>query len=467
MNDDGPAIYEAWDMTAPVVPPRSRLFHINPAGFGTPLVECLTSYYSRVAKAHSVSPGALQNYEVPKYGVRRRNIFHYGLKPRVRSFTASINGTGAVAADYVSSIGRLTAREDLQYLTMIPWKSLFPAPMLMRGVAAWCPVCLTDWEKAGSTVYVPLLWTLEAVKFCPCHRHPLRLTCPHCSLPQPLLGQRSWVGLCTHCKGWLGSDSGTDDPDRYSALHPETPEWEVWAASQIADLIEAGFHTPPLVTREQFAELVRIGSELEGLSSFARILGVSSTSVCEWRRGVKHPILPAYLRLARTFNVTLADLLTGKVSMAGLQALNFEGVPRWHNLWARRHTRFNRAKAARQMDEALREVPAPSLNTLEKRTGYHKSTLLKHFPDQCTAVKQRFRAFSAASIQELQAKKIAEFRQVAYQLHEQGTELFVNTVRKRMSVPKSLDCSIARVVLAEVKREILERCPHVDRVAAS
>ena len=181
--------------------------------------------------------------------------------------------------------------------------------------------------------------------------------------------------------------------------------------------------------------------------------GTETDCVREWV--LKHPILPAYLRLARTFNVTLADLLTGKVSMAGLQALNFEGVPRWHNLWARRHTRFNRAKAARQMDEALREVPAPSLNTLEKRTGYHKSTLLKHFPDQCTAVKQRFRAFSAASIQELQAKKIAEFRQLAYQLHEQGTELFVNTVRKRMSVPKSLDCSIARVVLAEVKREIL------------
>jgi DNA-binding transcriptional regulator YdaS (Cro superfamily) len=467
MNDDGPAIYEAWDMTAPVVPPRSRLFHISPAGLGTPLVECLTSYFSRVAQAHSVSPGALQNHEVPKYGARRVNIFYYGLRSRVRSFTASINGTGAVAADYVSAIGRLTAREDLRFLTMIPWKSLFPAPMLMRGVAAWCPVCLTSWEKAGSTVYAPLLWTLEAVKFCPCHRHPLRLTCPHCSQPQPLLGQQSWVGFCTHCKRWLGLDSGTDHPDRYSALHQGAPEWEVWAAGQIGGLIEAGFHNPPLVTTEQLAKLVRIGSELEGLSSFARILGVSSTSVCEWRRGVKHPILPAYLRLARTFNVTLADLLTGKVSPDELQTLNFEDVPHWRNLCARRHTRFNKAKAAHEMDEALREVPAPSLNTLEKRTGYHKSTLQIHFPDQCNAVKKRYRQFSAASFQERQTQKIAEFRQVAHQLHEQGTELFVNTVLKRMSVPKSLDFRIARVVLAEVKREIQARYTHADTIAAS
>ena len=57
MRNDDPATYETWDMTAPVVPPRSRLFHINPVGFGTSLVECLTSYFSRVAQAHSVSAG--------------------------------------------------------------------------------------------------------------------------------------------------------------------------------------------------------------------------------------------------------------------------------------------------------------------------------------------------------------------------------------------------------------------------
>ena len=101
-----------------------------------------------------------------------------------------------------------------------------------------------------------MLWTLEVVKFCPYHRHPLRLTCPHCALPQQLLGQCSWVGFCTRCKRWLGSDSGKDDPERYSVLHQESPEWEIWVAGQIADLIQVAFSTPPLVTRGQLAELV-------------------------------------------------------------------------------------------------------------------------------------------------------------------------------------------------------------------
>jgi len=461
MSTDGLAAYETWDMTAPAVPPRSRLFHINPVGFGTSLVECLTSYFSRLAQAHSVSAGALHHHEVTKHGAHRQNIFSCGIKSRARSFTAGINGMGSLAADFVSAIGKLTARSDLQYLTMIPWNSLFPSPMLMRGVAAWCPVCLASWQKSGKTVYVPLLWTLEVVKFCPYHRNPLRLTCPHCALPQPLLGQCSWVGFCTRCKRWLGSDSGKDHPEGYSVLHQETPEWEIWVAGQIADLIQAAFCNPPLVTREQLGGLVRIGSDLEGLSSFARILGVSATSVCAWRMGTKNPVLPAYLRLARVFNVRLADLLTGRVSPGVMQSLDFGSVPHWRNLWVRRRTLFNKTKVARQMDDALRELPPPSLRTFHKRNGYHDATLQKHFPDKCNAIKKRFREYCEAAMHDRQAKKIAEFRQVAHKLHEQGTELFVNRVLTRMSVPKSLDHRIACELLAEIKREILanERPP--------
>ena len=53
--------------------------------------------------------------------------------------------------------------------------------------------------------------------------------------------------------------------------------------------------------------------------------------------------------------------------------------------------------------------------------------------------------------------KIAEFRKIAYQLHEQGIELFVNRMLTRMSVPKSLDYHIACELLAEIKREILAK----------
>ena len=58
-------------------------------------------------------------------------------------------------------------------------------------------------------------------------------------------------------------------------------------------------------------------------------------------------------------------------------------------------------------------------------------------------------------VRERHAQKIAEFRKIAYQLHEQGIELFVNRMLTRMSVPKSLDYRTACELLAEIKREIL------------
>jgi transcriptional regulator with XRE-family HTH domain len=374
---------------------------------------------------------------------------------RLRAFTSGINGIGSLAAKFASALGQLTARTDLQYLTMLPWKALFPTTMLMRGVAAWCPVCLSSWEQAGKPIYVPLLWTLEVVKFCPYHRHPLRLTCPHCGLAQPLIGQCSRVGFCTRCRRWLGVDSGKDDARRYSVVHQETPEWEVWVATQLTELIEAGFHNPPLLTTEHLTRLVRLGTELEGLSGFARILGVSTTALTQWRLGAKHPVLPVYLRLARVFQVTLTDLLSGKVSAEQRQALDLGGIPFWRTLHARRRPHFDNLKASEQIEQALSELPPRSLRGFAMRTGYHAATLRKHFPNQCMAIQERFREAQAASTKQRHAQKVVEFRQIAQQLHEESIHLCVNAVLKRMSRPKSLEYSIAREVLADVQREIL------------
>lgn len=454
MRPDDLATYERWDMTAPPVPPRSRFFNLSPAGLSTSMVECLTSYISRLAQAHSVTPGVLYNREVTKRGPTRRNIFACGIKSNARSFTCCINATGGVASDFVSAIEEMTARDDLQYLTLLPWKALLPTLLLMRGVAAWCPMCLTLWQQTGKPVYVPLLWTLDVVKFCPFHQRTLPVSCPHCRLPQPVLGRCSWVGFCTRCKRWLGSDSANGNAESSSLLRQETSDWEIWVTNQIADLIETGFRRPSLLTTAQLSQLIRVGTDLEGMSGFARILGVSVASIGHWRMGDKRPTLPVYLRLARVFGVTLVSLLTGKISPPQIGFQDLAGVPRWRNLWARQRFGFDRVKIARQIDRALKEFPPCSLKSFQNRNGYHAATLHKHFPEQCRAIQERFREYSATMVRERHAKKLVEFRKIAYQLHEHGIELFVNRVLTRMSLPRSLDHRVACELLAEIKREI-------------
>src|SRR5712671_6676497 len=58
-NNEAFTIYESWNLAKPIVPVRSRLHRLEPIGAGTDLIECLTSFASRLAASHSVSPAVL------------------------------------------------------------------------------------------------------------------------------------------------------------------------------------------------------------------------------------------------------------------------------------------------------------------------------------------------------------------------------------------------------------------------
>ena len=55
--------YENWILNPPTLRPRTYLYHLEPIGIGTPLVESLTSYIGRLAAAHAVSMGILSTKE--------------------------------------------------------------------------------------------------------------------------------------------------------------------------------------------------------------------------------------------------------------------------------------------------------------------------------------------------------------------------------------------------------------------
>lgn len=449
--------YDSWDLSGPPLPQRSRLYHLQPIGLNTPLVESLTSYFSRLAEAHSVSAGTLTHSELLPLNAGRRDMFACTVTARTRCFTSTLNSIGSAAARFVSAVGKLTGRTDLHYLTMLPWKPVLPTQFVTRGVAGWCPQCLNIWREAGETVYLPLLWALEVVKYCPEHCCPLRLACPCCGRPQPLLGQSCPLGYCTRCKQWLGVQQTGANGYHRSLLQPETPDWEVWVANQVKDLIRAAFDSPALLTRQQLSHLLWAATNTEGLSGFARMLGVCSSSVIAWRAGEKLPMLPVYLRIACALNITLNNLLTGKFAADDVHSLGELGVPYWRSIRLGHKQSFDVLKAERQLVEALNESPPPSLNTFQKRTGYHYGTLQKHFPALCNAICERFQQHQAQVIKTRQEEKIAEFRRIAHQLHEQGVELFVHRVLMRMSVPLSLDYHLAGSLLMDIKQELLKK----------
>ena len=56
--------YEEWDMNIPPIPPRSRLYRLEPIGIATPYVESLTSYITRLAEEHCLTLKALVMGEI-------------------------------------------------------------------------------------------------------------------------------------------------------------------------------------------------------------------------------------------------------------------------------------------------------------------------------------------------------------------------------------------------------------------
>ncbi len=70
--------YPEWDVSLPTIPLRSRCYHLEPIGIGSPWVESLTGYVARLAETHHVKPKTLIMYEIlPLQGKAGVTAGHY------------------------------------------------------------------------------------------------------------------------------------------------------------------------------------------------------------------------------------------------------------------------------------------------------------------------------------------------------------------------------------------------------
>ncbi len=146
------------------IPRRSEFYHLKPVGVGTPYVESSSSYATRLAHEHFVSPFALMKRVTP-------------LVPTIGSIPvqASVNsiailGAGVIASNFVRALEMLTMRRDLSWTTMITWVNVLSQRPLICRKRAWCPACYETWRQRGEIVYDPLLWALAAITVCPIHK---------------------------------------------------------------------------------------------------------------------------------------------------------------------------------------------------------------------------------------------------------------------------------------------------------
>ena len=453
-------VCELWDLTRPALPPRSRLYPLEPVGLGTPAVESLTGYVARLAEAHGVRTSKLVVAELlPRLG--RPHLLgpvNRGVSAFWQRETRAVNGTRTLAHDLVQALEALTLRHDLRFLTLLTWAEVVPPRGLVRPTRAWCPACYDEWQRAGQVVYEPLLWALTAVTACPRHRRRLRLACPHadCGRPAPPLGQQSRPGHCAWCERWLGTPP-EPAPAGDEALAPDELRWQAWVGQALGELLAAapGLAAPPGRERVPLA-LRRAARQVTGgnVSALADRLGLRMVTLASWAGGRTTPCLGLLLQACDRLGTLPRRFLLEDGAPVAPRARGPTVLPAVPP--RPRAEPFDAAAMRRTLEAVLAsdERPPPSMREIARRVGVAHSWLHRQLPELCRAISRRYLAYHQAKGAAKRRQLCAEVRQAALEIHAQGLYPSAHRIAPLISQPGFIRDHEARAAWQDALHEL-------------
>jgi hypothetical protein len=448
MQSEAETLCELWEEVPYEFPPHSRLYHLEPIGMGSPMVESLTSYVTRLADAHSVHPRVLATDEIlPRLNVpylyRDGSPMHDYLTSWWRG-SAALNGTNESTSSFVQVLEQLTARQDLRFLTLLFWVEVLPTKGLLRRMRAWCPMCYREWHESDLVAYDPLLWTLEVITVCPLHRQQLQQRCPYpdCHRALPHLAPRAQPGHCSWCHRWLGNPIPNEGEIQKDARE-EDWEWQEWVNSAMGELLSAApsLLTPPkrealIATIVSFVKRVAGGNS----ATFAQVIRVDRTTLWCWVKGRYIPLTEALLRMCYHLGTSPLRFLTmGREEVDTIPETSTQRSVNADKPQKRcRKFETERVRAALEAVVQRTDDPPPSMREVAEGLGYHHSHLLRKFPELCRAISTRYLGYRAQKGKERVRRNCDEVRQVIFSLHEQGRYPSQRQVRYLLKKPGDL-----------------------------
>jgi hypothetical protein len=458
MPNKEPLAYEKWEIISPDLPPRSRLYSLEPIGVGTAWVESLTGYIARLAEAHCVSTALLFRKEIDAL-TGRGNIFNRARDIRLEEnagySTHIINGCGVPAKDFVRALESLTYRAGLRYLTLTPWKEVLPKGGVLRRARAWCAKCLRMWQADAKPIYEPLLWTLKPVILCPLHQRALSFTCPICKRQNRILDSRTRPGHCSLCKQWLAPTGTEVLPDQ--ALTNEDSVWGEWVAIVLGEILAAAPRLSFVPSREHIARTIRLCVEhIAGgnSSAFAREMGVGGQKVRLWQTGKALPKLPSLLSLSYGLGISLLDLIRGASNQVPRKFVRSLPAQLGQRESCRPLCRFNPVDALPILQTAMGENPPPSLRQLIKRMGRDHAVIYRYFPGECRTIARRFADHRKIQAMATRDRASVEIKKAAYQLHAKGVRITTRNLRPLLTSSYYTNLQEGREALRQVRQEL-------------
>jgi TniQ len=458
-----PMVYPTVDLTLPHVPHRSCLYPIPPVGIGTPYVESLTSYISRLAVAHHLSFGTLyERLLIPTLNKAYLTTPSH-LSPgstligSFRSRIKNINGIGKLAHEWAGMLEALTLRNDIQSLTLTKLSHVTPHWELLRTFQAWCPACYEEMLQAKQIIYQPLLWTINAVNICARHGRPLVDHCPHCSRQILPLTRRVQIGFCSRCGYWLGEHQGIQVTVG-TPIEEDERAWRLFVTKSVGDLLAALAHMNDMPTKEKVMEALHecIAISTGGvITQFAKLIGSSTATVSESHRGKFRIPLSGLLKICYCLDLSIMDFLMGKNAILKSK-INVKELPNAAYVVRNHRTPrpFDRRKAEMELGNFLNVEPPVSMAEAARRIGVHHRDLYRIFPELCRKISVRYKNYQQELYRIERVKREEEVRRAVIYLYSQGIYVSPRPVVNYLNKPTYLGRRDVAAIIRETREKL-------------
>ena len=457
MTNEASEVDLTWGLQKIRIPDRSHFYPLSPLAIGTPYAESLISYVTRLSNAHLVKPRDFVAHGIAPF-LKRPGVLSHGstyFSSFGKQHGIQLNGSRMLAQDWVETLERLTSRNDLKYLTLIPWSKIFYWKRLLWPSKAWCARCFGDWRATGQPLYEPLLWSVLSVLVCPIHIWPLSVHCPHCGGLQPPLAPNSLPGFCYRCQGWLGA-SRKWDPENDKCPFTEKLKIEIWLAGAAGELIAAA----PSIRGRLRKERIKHAREvyLDHISERGQAAFKDWPPLAEVRRGQrrrKTVDIELFSRLCYALGTTPLKLLTDET--LEIDSDHIALLPPSHLPIQRKSFRrkVNRPELERQLKAAIQSTePALPLTKVAKKLLRHHVCLKKWFPDLCAQISKKYREYLRQRKAERTQKLCNEVYEITCRLADEGIYPSARRVESLLETRSDFRSPAARFAWQEALRKL-------------
>lgn len=368
----------------------SELFHLEPMNVFSGSVESLSSYISRLSQAHCLPVDSLVTEIIwPEINLSSKEAN----KSTFYEMTSkSINGVGIYAREFTVALQRLTLRQELRYLTMLPFESFIDrgGKGLIKEKKEWCPQCYEEQTREYGFMYDPLRWSILQVSTCDKHKSKLSSVCHVCKREQWSLVRYTPLGYCIHCGANL-SESCVEIQHEHSS--PEAKEWTEWLQRNINKLLQASEILDKECSSESFSmAITKVVDDLSDgkASHLDKTLGFGVGTIAQWRRGRYKPRFDYLLHMAYRLGVDVLDLVQYKSDCTQKVLIRKDhlSIKAKDN---REHKTYDHDKIERRLDIVIKKKIPMSVNAIANELGVSYGYLNHRFTDKVREISDNYK----------------------------------------------------------------------------